>query len=68
MVNTTQVTVQYDDDLDEFTCLLEYCDPYPGRHIYAGIEGRGQTLSDALRDLADQVAAEYEAEQEEQCV
>lgn len=66
MINNTFIQVQYDTDTEEFSCMIEYCEPKPGLHIYASTEGHGPTLADALRDLADQVAEQYESDEEEE--
>jgi hypothetical protein len=57
----TYISLEYDVDNQEYTASLRWCSPAPGFQIFDGYEGApAESISEALRNLAEIVAAELE--------
>lgn len=57
MIITTKVEIKHNSHSGEVTATIGWCEPIPGVVIEGEIEGTGDTLSEALRELADELEA-----------
>jgi hypothetical protein len=58
----TKLRVYHDDHTNNFTVQIGWCEPAPNLLISGEFEGHGETLSDALYDLAAEIKAQFEDE------
>lgn len=57
MITVTKVEVRHNSDSGEVTATIGWCEPTPDMQIDGEIEGVGDNLPEALRELADQLEA-----------